>query len=65
MPKQKIKWAIVTETGYVTKGKGLAWTYDRAEAESCAQSIPGARVVNAEEFRQQFNSYMTTGVPNR
>ena len=51
----KTRWAIVTETSYVTKGKGLAWTFDQDEAESCAQSIPGARVVDAEEFVKNFN----------
>jgi hypothetical protein len=65
MPKPKIKWAIVTETKYVTKGTGLAWTYDRAEAESCAKSIPGAWVVNAEEFQEQFNQNILAAKPAR
>ena len=55
------KWAVVTETKYVTKGKGLAWTEDRGEAESCAKSVPGGRVVDAEEFVKQFNRDIKAG----
>src|SRR5690242_13418660 len=54
--RYKIEWATVTDGRYATRDGSLACTYDKSEAKSWPDAIPGARVVDAEEFVKEFNN---------
>jgi len=51
MSDKRTKWTIVhdKEKTVVQRAMGIAWTYDRAEADEWA-NILGGRVVDAEDF---------------
>ena len=55
MTKEKrTKWGVVGDSQYVTgPNGGIAWSYERAEAEMVLPTVKGGRVVDVEAWLEE------------